>query len=423
MSNVKEINLGYVDYLRRLNQGGKRSPKAAPERRTLRLRFGLWRHAVFNTIIMPAFRTAGLLFVGLAFEIWLRVFLFFKRSQPTQLTSAALDSVDKFVEQYPFHMYPIVCKAFELACLSHELSNLVDKDTSIVELAIGEGTLSARVFPEHASVVGLDLSPYSLKKASQKTHVKQAIVCDCMTPPIRPGSFDVLVANNFLHHVTHKEATLAVWSRIARKAFFNENTPYWASCWTVPYVLRKLGRKESAARVAAQIERDLLQSLESKETLDAIINRHYRIVRSVSYLSARTFFYCSIFSYLIGSYGAPTPGWMKDLSRSKYLGWLIVPLTIDLAKLFIRYDRHQDRKADAFVSYSCESRNYVPDTLENPLACPDCSAALTPANECTACARAYTHKDGMLFLLSKELKDLQHEYSYEVSAQTPEEHL
>lgn len=422
MSNVKEINLGYVDYLRRQNQGGKRSPNATPERPTLRLRFGLWRHAVFNKIILPTLRTMGLLVVGFTFQISLRVSLYLKRSKCTQLTDAAVDCVPKFVTQYPFHLYPIVCKAFELACLSDELSNL-NKDTNVVEVAIGEGTLSARVFPEHVNVVGLDLSPYSLKKASRKTHVRQAIVCDCMAPPIRPGSFDVLVANNFLHHVTHKEATLAIWSGIAKKTFFNENTPYWASCWTIPYVLKKLGRKETAARVASQIERDLLQSLQSKETLNSIINKHYEILSSVSYMSERTFFYCSIFSYLIGSYGAPTPSWMKDLSRSRYLGWLIVPLTIDLAKLFIRYDQHQDRKRDAFVSYSCESRNFVPDTLENPLACPDCGAALALSNECTACAREYTYKDGMLFLLAKELKDLQREYSQEVSAQTPEEHL
>ena len=31
--------------------------------------------------------------------------------------------------------------------------------------------------------------------------------------------------------------------------------------------------------------------------------------------------------------------------------------------------------------------------------------------------------DGMLFLLPQELKDLQHEYSHELSARTPEEHL
>lgn len=420
MSNVKEVNLGYVDYVRTLNRRGTGSPNTTAVPRSLRLRFGLWRYAVI--------RFLGLLIVSLALEVWLRVSLFVKRSKPTQFTNAAVNCVDEFVEQYPFHLFAIVCKAFELVFLSNELSNLFEKDNDIVELAIGEGTLSARVFPEHTSVVGLDLSPYSLKKASQKAHVKQSIVCDCMTPPIRPGSFDVLVANNFLHHVTHKERTLTTWSRIAEKAVFNENTPYFASCWTVPYLLRKLGRKQSAARVASQIESHLSQCLKSKETLDTIINKDYEILRCVSFMNARTFFYCCIFSYVFGLFGtpifgAPTPIWIKDLSRSRYLRWLIIGLTSDVAKLLIRFDQYQDRTRDTFISYSCKSRNYVHDTLENPLACPDCGAALTLSNQCTGCARAYTYEDGMLFLLPQKLKDLQHEYSYEVSEQTPEEHL
>ena len=422
MSNVEEINVGYVDHIRRLNRGGYGPSPVIPKKPSLRLRFGLWRYAVINDVLLVC-KFLGLIIVGLGLEVWLRVSIYVKRSKPSQLTNEAVKCVDEFVEQYPLLLFAIVCKAFELAFLSNELSKLFEKDTRIVELAIGEGTLSARLFPEHASLVGLDLSPYSLKKASQKSHVKQAIVCDCMTPPIRPGSFDVLVANNFLHHVTHKERSLAIWSRIAEKAFFNENTPYFASCWTVPYVLRKLGRKESAARVSSQIERHLNQSLKSKETLDTIINKDYEILHCISYFSARTFFYCSLFSYVFDCYGAPTPPWIKKLSQSKYLRWLIIPLTADVAKLLIRFDQDEDRTRDTFISYSCKSRNYVPDTLANPLACPDCGAALTLSNECTACGRAYTYKDGMLFLLANELRDLQHEYSYEVSAQTPAEHL
>jgi len=271
--------------------------------------------------------------------------------------------------------------------------------------------------------VGLDLIPYSLKKATLKPHVKQGIVCDCMTPPIRPGSFDLLVANNFLHHITNKEKSLAAWSRIAEKAFFNENTPYFVSCWTPPYILEKLGRKEDAARVSAEIEQHLSQCLKPKETLDTIVNKDYEILHSVSYFSARTFFYCSIFSYIFGCYGAPTPLWIKKLSRSNYLRWLIIPLTADLAKLLIRYDQYQDRARDTFISYSCRSRNYVPTPLENPLACPECGAALTPSNQCAACAREYTYDDGMLFLLPQGMKDIQRDYSYELSARTPEEHL
>jgi|KBSSwiStaDraftv2_1062776.scaffolds.fasta_scaffold27672_2 Methylase involved in ubiquinone/menaquinone biosynthesis len=419
----KEINLGYLDHVRNLNKGGIASSTKPPESPTLRLRFGLWRYGILNTYILPAFRFIGLVTVGLTLDVWLRLSLLFKRAKPTKLTSEAVNTVDEFVGQYPLHLFAIVCKAWELAFLSDELSNLLEKDNKIVELAIGEGTLSARVFPEHVSVVGLDLIPYSLKKATLKPHVKQGIVCDCMTPPIRPGSFDLLVANNFLHHITNKEKSLAAWSRIAEKAFFNENTPYFVSCWTPPYILEKLGRKEDAARVSAEIEQHLSQCLKPKETLDTIVNKDYEILHSVSYFSARTFFYCSIFSYIFGCYGAPTPLWIKKLSRSNYLRWLIIPLTADLAKLLIRYDQYQDRARDTFISYSCRSRNYVPTPLENPLACPECGAALTPSNQCAACAREYTYDDGMLFLLPQGMKDIQRDYSYELSARTPEEHL
>ena len=423
MSDVKEINLGYLDHVRNLNRTGASTKSSTPQSQSLRLRFGLWRYAILNKYILPTLRFIGLVTVGLTLDVWLRVFLFFKRSQPTKLTTESVNAVDEFVEQYPLHPWAIICKAFELAFLSDELSNILGKDDRIVELAIGEGTLSARVFPRDVNVVGLDLVPYSLKKAAQKPHVKQAIVCDCMVPPIQPGTFDLLVANNFLHHITNKERSIAVWSHIAEKAFFNENTPYFASAWTRPYVLEMLGRKQAAAEVSSQIERHLNQSLRSKERLDAIINKEYEIQRCVSFFSARTFFYCSIFSYILGCYGAPTPLWIKQLSRWRYARRFIIWLTSDLVKLLIRFDQDQDRARDTFISYSCKSRNYVRDTRENPFVCPDCRAVLTPSSQCTACVREYTSDDGMLFLLSKEMKDLQDQYSYALSARTPEEHL
>src|SRR5438874_2229890 len=213
MGNAKEINLGYVDHVRDLNLSSNVPP--LPSSPSLRLRFGLWRRAVGAALWQPVIRSSGVIMVALALEVWLRLFLFFKRSRPSQFTKLALECVDDFVEQYPFHLYPIVCKAFELACLGNQIPDLLRQHTGFVEIAIGEGTLSSRVFPADATVVGLDLSPYSLKKAAGKSHVTQAVVCDCLAPPIREGSFDVLIANNFLHHVTQKEQTLSRWSRIA----------------------------------------------------------------------------------------------------------------------------------------------------------------------------------------------------------------
>jgi len=422
MSNAEEINLGYVDYVRRINQGGNRSSNAADASPSLRLRFGLWRYRVLNTIILPTLMSVGVISLGLALSIWLRVVLFLKRHKSSQFTESVLGCVDEFLTQYPFHLYPIVCKAFELACLGEHIPDLLKQHNRFVEIAIGEGTLSSRVFRNNASVVGLDLSPYSLKKASEKPHVKQAVVCDCLAPPIREGSFDVLIANNFLHHVTHKDETLARWSRLAAKAAFNENSPTWASGWPVPYLLKKIGRRERAQRAADGIEKLSLQSLESKQQLDACISRSYDILESVSYLSERTFFYCGLFSWMMRCYGPPMPANLKRLFLTK-LRWLALPLTADIAKLLIRYDQHQDRSTDSFISYVCKSRNYVPAETGNYLLCPGCRRELNETNRCSDCGKEYSTTDGMLFLLREELADLQQGYSYEMSLQIPKEHL
>ncbi|HKG47395.1 MAG TPA: class I SAM-dependent methyltransferase [Pyrinomonadaceae bacterium] len=424
MSNVKEINLGYVDHLRRLNQGAKgaSSPDDNSAPRSLRLRFGLWRYAVLNNMLLPAFTAVGVVTLGLTLAIWLRVYLLIKRDKTSELTHSALDSVDEFLTQYPFHLYPIVCKAFELACLGRQIPELLKQQTRCVEIAIGEGTLSSRVFPKDATVVGLDLSPYSLKKASEKAHVKRAVVCDCLAPPVREGSFDVLIANNFLHHVTRKEETLARWSRIAAKAVFNENSPTWASGWPRPYVLRKLGRKGKAEQAADAIEKMSLQSLEPKQRLDEYVSKSYEVDECVSYMSERTFFYCGLFSWMMRCYGPPTPAKMKNLFLTK-LRWLALPLSADLAKLLIRYDQHQDRSTDSFISYLCTSKNYVAAPAGSYLACADCQQQLNETNRCAGCGKEYSYTDGMLFLLPEALKDLQQGYNYELSLQTPKEHL
>lgn len=425
MSNVKEINLGYVDHLRRLNEGAKGaslSPDDGSAPRSLRLRFGLWRYAVCNNVVLPAFTTVGMVVVGFALEIWLRLYLLIKRHTSSPLTQSAVDCVDEFLTQYPFHLYPIVCKAFELACLGRQISELLKQHTRFVEIAIGEGTLSSRVFPQDATVVGLDLSPYSLKKASEQPHVKRAVVCDCLAPPIREGSFDVLIANNFLHHVTQKEETLARWSRIAAKAVFNENSPTWASGWPRPYVLRRLGFDDKSEHAAATIEKMSLQSLEPKLRLDEYVSKSYEVDACVSYMSERTFFYCGLFSWMMRCYGPPTPAKMKQLFLTK-LRWLALPLSGDLAKLLIRFDQHQDRSTDSFISYLCTSKNYVAVAAGSYLVCADCQQQLNEANRCEGCATEYSYTDGMLFLLPEALKDLQQGYNHELSLQTPKEHL
>ena len=148
----------------------------------------------------------------------------------------------------------------------------------------------------------------------------------------------------------------------------------------------------------------------------------YEILECVSYMSERTFFYCGVFSWIMGCYGPPTPANLKKLFLTK-LRWLALPLSADIAKLLIRFDQHQDRSKDSFISYVCKSRNYVPVKAGNYLLCPNCQGELTETNQCTACRKEYSNTDGMLFLLPEELADLQQGYNYEVSLQTPREHL
>ena len=425
MSNAEEINLGYVDHVRSLNGAGKAAAGTVPSIASypLKWRLKLKFDALLRKVLWPSLSFCALLLTTFALEGWLRLLLTIKRSKPSPFTRLALVRVASFVEQYPFHLYPIVCKAFELACLETELPKLLDPGGRILEVAIGDGTLSARVFPAHANVIALDLSPYSLKKASAKPHVKQAVVCDCMNPPIRGGSFQILLANNFLHHVTHKEETLASWSRIAEKAVFNENSPTWASGWPVPYTLKKRGRLEDSLRAAAEIERESLQHLEPRTNLEAHVAASYEVIQSFSYLSERTFFLCGLYSYLMGCYGPPTPPTLKGPFLARPLRWLVLPLSVDIARLLIQYDQHQDRLTDSFISYVCRSRNYSPAVGHAFLVCPDCHSDLTETNECTGCGNEYSCTDGMLFLLPKRLQDLQSDYNYEVSLLTAKEHL
>jgi SAM-dependent methyltransferase len=353
----------------------------------------------------------------------LKVYLLLKRFPVAPLNEGAMKRVPEFVEQYPLHLYPVVAKSFEFAFLETEADLLVKQGARWVEMAIGEGTFSAKIFPPNADVVGLDLSPYSLRKAVEMPHIKQAVICDVLRPPIRGGHFDVIIANNFLHHVTRKEQTLANWSRVARRLIFNESTPYWASGWATPFLLKRVGFKGRGQRAADGIKALMLQDLQPRRTLETLIRKDYEVLKSASYLSERTFFLCAAYSFIMRCYGPPTPAYLKDFFLSKYMRWLTVPLTTGTARLLIRYDQFQDRSRDAYVSYVCESRHPSEPFPENFLACPRCGGELTETDRCTQCRKQYSRIDQMLFLLPEEMEHLQREYDSEKALLTPTEHL
>ncbi len=351
--------------------------------------------------------------------LWIKTF---KTKTVNDFNKRAAGYVREFVEQYPFHLYPIVCKSFEFAFFADEVTNLLNQRASFLEIAIGEGTFSSRIFPKDTRVVGLDISPYSLKKAGCMPHISKAIICDCLEPPIDESAFDVLLANNFLHHVTDKEGALKNWAKISKKIIFNENTPYWASGWVAPYITKKLGLKKFSTGIAKQIEAEHRQCLRTQETIEEILAKDYEVCKKATYMSEQTFFYCAIFSFLLGCTGPPTPSYLKDWFLSKPLRRLILPLTAKLAELLVYVDQYQDRDKDTYISYICESRSAVTVSRTSFLICPECKEKLEN-DECKRCAKKYSTIDGMLFLLPDKLEFIQQGYNPFIADATLDEHL
>ena len=170
-----EINRGYFNHFRRWAAGD------SGQRSSLMDRLLYGRPA--QVLCMPLVFIAALL-------MWARLSLW-RALSPARpipdLHKRALDFVDGFVAQYPLHLYPIVCKAIELAFLKARLQTDVQAGSRVLEVAIGEGTLSRRLFEPSQSITAVDLSPFDLFNAARLPHVAQAVVGDGLNPPFSPG--------------------------------------------------------------------------------------------------------------------------------------------------------------------------------------------------------------------------------------------
>ena len=361
------------------------------------------------------------LFVAaLLIATYLQAYLLRRAGRRSTVHLKALDNIDSFLRQYPLHLYPLVAKSLELAYIQEELPHLLRNCDQVLEMGIGDGTLSARIFPPTMGITALELNPYLLFAARRFGHVRKAVVCHCLFPPVREGGFDLIVANNVVHHVSQKADLLARWARIAEHALFNENTVFWASSWVGTYLLRKLGLRTAASRVSARIAQRHWQSVLAREDLHEIVRSQYEVIRAESYLSQRTFFMCAIFSALMLCTGPPTPPILKRVFLGASEG-IVLSLTKRIASLLIRFDVHQDRSKDAFVSYTCKSREFRRSPEGPRLMCPDCKTALAPTNKCVGCGVHYQTSDGMLFLLPREIDHIRQAYSPEFAATIPGE--
>jgi hypothetical protein len=201
---------------------------------------------------------------------------------------------------------------------------------------------------------------------------------------------------------------------------FNENTAYWASGWTVPYLLRRLGLTRAADRSAKRIESFSLQHLLDRAGLDAEVRSAAPVRDESSFFSERTFFLCSLFSFLMLCYGPPTPAILKRLFLGP-LRPLVLPLTSSLARALLAFDAREDRTKDTFVFF--ESDGHIREVrAAGDLVCPSCGADLT-GYACGSCGASYPTKDGMLFLLAPEFAYVFDDYSRSESGPVSAEHL
>ena len=341
--------------------------------------------------------------------VYLKLKVGAKKNSINPLHFGAIEHVDELAEQYPLSLYPILYKSIQISYLKQELKDKLAADARFIEMAIGEGSLSRRFFPPDANVVALDINTRALRRAATLPHVKDAIICNIMDSPVKPGSFDAVVSNNFLHHVTDKERVLQIWAGLAPTAIFNECTDEWKLSWPGPYVLSKLGLKDWSASRAARVEDKFNNTFLPADVVDAKVQTHHDIARRVSYLSKPVMSLCFLFCVLQRANGPLTGEDARPILAlcRGILRPLVMPATRELARLLIVWDALRNRTEDAYVSYTITSRDFTKAEGTGYLLCPNCRQDLGGVPECPACGIKYERICGMLFLLPKELAHVQ----------------
>lgn len=389
-----EINRGYLQFIKELANINS-LPHTSAAKSFLRRIYGFCQ-----LLTIPLLYILGVFLI-----IFLRLKLLSNKKEV--ISNASLEAekyIDDFISQYPMHLYPIVAKCLEINFIKNNISQMKANITGqIVEFAIGDGSLSRRIFPREDNIIALDLNPYSLEHVKDCPHVVERVVADCLNPPIINSGAAGIVCVNLLHHITDKNRTLKNWAQIAPYAIFNENTNYWASGWAKSQFFKLLGLSHLAVQASAAIEEESLQCLWPAEALDSLVETYYQPIRRESFFSEKTFFYCSLFSALLFCYGPPTPRHQKLIMNTIFRP-LTKFLTYQLAKLLIEFDAIQDRNKDTYVIWFAKSKAISTESVRRELLfiCPKCRKPLKN-NHCSHCGRNFEVINNMLFLLPGEL--------------------
>jgi hypothetical protein len=389
-----EINRGYLEFIKGLaniHPLGRASKGKSLLRKICRF---------CQLLTIPLIYILGTILI-----LFLKIKLLFNAKEiMSKVRLEAINHIHDFIPQYPMHLYPIVAKCLEINFIKNNISKMkASINGQMVEFAIGDGSLSRKIFSPNDDVIALDLNPYSLEHVKDCPHVVGRVVADCLNPPIIKSGAGGIVCLNLLHHITDKEGTLENWAQIAPYALFNENTGFWASSWAKPYLLKLLGLSNLAAKASAQIEKKSLQSLRTAGDLDILVENYYNIIYKDTFFSEKTFFYCSLFSALLFCYGPPTPKHQKLIMTSIF--WPLTKcLTFQLAKLLIKFDAIQDREKDTYIIWFIKSKLITPESVKSKMLfiCPECHEILKN-NSCSQCGKDFEIINDMLFLLPQEL--------------------
>lgn len=346
------------------------------------------------------------------------------RQPRSRLHERAVELAGEFGTQYPLWPYSILVKSMGWAFLEQHLPRGSEDRKHVLELAIGEGSFSKRVFSGSDNVVGVDVNPVSLSKAATMPNVSKAVVANCLVPPIAPGSFSVVLANNFLHHVSDKGGALTRWAQIAPRMLFNESTPLWSQSWPVPRFLRAIGLRRIAAFSAALLDRLGSQDLLTEPVLTELVQKHVNITDKQTYFAENTYLFATLPCLVALNMGA-IPEELKQIAQKKPFRSLTARMTSTLIKLLIEYDERQARDRDVFISYAVRSRSCSANTLPVQfLMCASCGRGrLDDEGGCPECGHKYRTIDGMLFLLEPGLKHIEDSYDPADAAAFASEHL
>lgn len=117
-----------------------------------------------------------------------------------------------------------VLLAFERA-----LGRAPDKPISILDVGTGSADIPAAIlaWSRHrkvpASIIGLEAETTTARIAAERSKTSPAIQIiqgDAAAPPFSPGTFDFVIASQFLHHFSEAKiiALLHEWAALARRA-------------------------------------------------------------------------------------------------------------------------------------------------------------------------------------------------------------